>query len=39
MVGYVYCYNEYVKRIKNIIDKKTLGEIIYIYMSRKILVL
>lgn len=35
MVGYVYCYNEYVKRIKNIIDKKTLGEIIYIYMSRK----
>ena len=35
MVGYVYCYNDYVKRIKNIIDKKTLGEIIYIYMSRK----
>ena len=33
--GYIYCYNEYIKKIKIILDKKILGEIQYISFSRK----
>ena len=33
--GYIYCYNEYIKKIKIILDRKILGEIQYISFSRK----
>ena len=33
--GYIYCYNEYIKKIKMILDRKILGEIQYISFSRK----
>ena len=33
--GYIYCYNEYIKKIKTILDRKILGEIQYISFSRK----
>ena len=35
MFGYIYCYNDYVKKIKKILDKKILGEIQYVSFSRK----
>jgi predicted dehydrogenase len=35
MFGYIYCYNEYIEKIKEIIDKKLLGEVQYISFSRK----
>jgi len=33
--GYIYCYNEYIKKIKTILDRKILGEIQYNSFSRK----
>jgi predicted dehydrogenase len=33
--GYIYCYNEYIRKIKTILDRKILGEIQYISFSRK----
>ena len=33
--GYIYCYNEYINKIKTILDRKILGEIQYISFSRK----
>ena len=33
--GYIYCHNEYIKKIKTILDRKILGEIQYISFSRK----
>ena len=33
--GYIYYYNEYIKKIKTILDRKILGEIQYISFSRK----
>ena len=33
--GYIYCYNDYIKKIKQLLDKKILGEIQYISFSRK----
>ena len=33
--GYIYCYNEYIEKIKTILDRKILGEIQYISFSRK----
>ena len=33
--GYIYCYNEYIKKIKTLLDRKILGEIQYISFSRK----
>ncbi len=35
MFGYIYCYNNYINKIKEIIDKKLLGEIQYISFNRK----
>jgi predicted dehydrogenase len=35
MFGYIYVYNNYIEKIKNIIDKKILGEIQYISFNRK----
>ena len=35
MIGYVYCYNNYIDKIKNILDKKILGDVQYISFSRK----
>ena len=35
MFGYIYCYNDYIEKIKKIIDKKLLGEVQYISFSRK----
>ena len=35
MFGYIYCYNDYIEKIKEIIDKKLLGEVQYISFSRK----
>jgi len=35
MFGYIYFYNDYVKKIKTILDKKILGKIQYISFSRK----
>jgi predicted dehydrogenase len=35
MFGYIYCYNNYIEKIKEIIDKKLLGEVQYISFSRK----
>ena len=35
MFGYIYCYNDYIEKIKEIIDKKLLGEIQYISFNRK----
>lgn len=35
MFGYIYCYNDYIKKIKKILDKKILGEIQYISFNRK----
>ena len=35
MFGYIYCYNNYIQKIKRILDKKILGEIQYVSFSRK----
>jgi predicted dehydrogenase len=35
MFGYIYCYNDYIEKIKSILDKKILGEIQYASFSRK----
>ena len=35
MLGYVYCYNNYISKIKNIIKKNQLGKILYINFQRK----
>lgn len=35
MVGYVYLYNDYIKKIKNIIDKNKLGKIVFIKSIRE----
>jgi len=35
MFGYIYCYNDYILKIKKILDKKILGEIQYASFSRK----
>lgn len=35
MFGYVYCYNDYINKIKKILEKKYLGEILYISFSRQ----
>ena len=35
MFGYIYCYNDYIDKIKKILDKKILGEIQYISFNRK----
>jgi len=35
MFGYIYCYNDYINKIKLIIEKKILGEILYISFNRK----
>ena len=35
MFGYIYCYNSHIDKIKEILDKKILGEIQYISFSRK----
>lgn len=35
MLGYVYCYNDYIKKIRNIIKSKILGKIHYIKLERK----
>ena len=35
MFGYIYCYNDYIKYIKKILDKKLLGNILYINFQRQ----
>jgi len=35
MFGYVYCYNDYIRYIKNIINKKVLGKILHINFQRQ----
>ena len=35
MFGYIYYYNSYIEKIKEIIDKKILGEVQYISFNRK----
>ncbi len=35
MFGYVYCYNDYIKKIKDIINKKYLGNILYVSLRRQ----
>ncbi len=35
MFGYIYCYNDHIEKIKNIIKKKTLGKINYISFQRQ----
>ena len=35
MLGYVYCYNDYIAKIRNIIKSKILGKIQYIKLERK----
>ena len=35
MFGYVYCYNDYIQYIKNIINKKVLGKILHINFQRQ----
>ena len=35
MVGYIYCYNNYIKKIKKIIDSNELGKILYINFRRQ----
>ena len=34
MVGHLYLYNNYIKEIKKIIDKKKCGDLMYIYCDR-----
>ena len=35
MFGYVYCYNDHIKKIKKIILKKKLGKILYLKFQRQ----
>lgn len=35
MFGYIYCYNDYINKIKKILDKRILGEIQYLSFNRK----
>jgi predicted dehydrogenase len=35
MIGYVYCYNDYVKYIKKILNRKLLGTVLYINLQRQ----
>ena len=35
MIGYVYCYNNYIKKIKEILKSKELGKILYINLRRQ----
>ncbi len=35
MFGYIYCYNDYIDKIKTILKNKKLGEVQYISFSRK----
>ena len=35
MFGYIYCYNDYIKYIKKILDQKLLGNILYINLQRQ----
>ena len=35
MFGYIYFYNDYIEKIKTILDKKILGELQYVSFSRK----
>ena len=35
MFGYVYCYNDYIKYIKKIINKNELGKILYLSFQRQ----
>ena len=35
MFGYIYCYNNHIDKIREILNKKILGEIQYISFSRK----
>ena len=35
MFGYIYCYNDYIEKIKSILDNKILGEIQFASFSRK----
>jgi len=35
MLGYIYFFNDYISKIKSIIDKKSLGKILYINFQRQ----
>ena len=35
MFGYVYCFNDYIKYIKNLLNKKKLGKLLYINFQRQ----
>ena len=35
MLGYIYCYNNYINKIKKILENKYLGDILYISFSRQ----
>ena len=35
MIGYVYCYNNYIKKIKEILKSKELGKVLYINFRRQ----
>ena len=35
MIGYVYCFNNQIEKIKKIIATKTLGKILYINFQRQ----
>lgn len=35
MIGYIYCFNHYIKKIKDIIESKLLGKIFYINFQRQ----
>ena len=35
MMGYIYCYNDFIKKIKSVLDKKLLGKILYINFQRQ----
>ena len=35
MIGYVYCFNNYIKKIKEILKSKELGKVLYINFRRQ----
>ena len=35
MFGYVYCFNDHIKYVKNILNKKKLGKILYLNFQRQ----
>ena len=35
MFGYVYCFNDYIKYIQNLLNKKKLGKLLYINFQRQ----